>query len=735
MSEAATLSPELSQSLGLLSRACLTAARNWRLYPPSHPAVHTSFERLHTTLAEAIPAFPFAIGVASDTLLVDGAAPAGNDQSIAELASLLHDHDIIHLTFMIAPLPAALEGLLDLLKRDPEDVRAAGGPAKLWSASLHRSIAIQQIDYAKLFADREVLKPVAKRDDLWRAIVHSLDTGSGALDEAAQKRLLEIAGDATEIKDLARAVIASRVTAGGAPMIMAQAAVVLASFRQILSVVSVLTPDRRQDVLANLAEAASDLDTGVALRMFTAEHDGEDGVVVDGMLAAFDDSSTARLLAAALARERQPSTRLAEVLHTIAPDAARKKRVLGFTHALLSETDFAAAPGFGGLWSSVEELMFQYQEEAFVSEDYRTSLDQAHERAGAMTERERPVELPGWLDSVSEDSVRRLSVVLLVDLLKLERDPTAAVTLANDMAEVAEDLLVAGDFHNAAAIARALAQAAGAKIPAQEAGRAALDRLIRSDAAKALLQLVGDLDETQLLALREFCDAAGPACTVFLRTALHDEAYTPARRRASEIIVGYGEHAMQFLTPLVTDERWFVQRNAIELLAHVGGRDNVRLLQPLLRRGDPRVLRQVVATLLSTADPGAARALQTAVRGAGGEYRDALLRALVAQQDARIVPYLAQALPDVDLLGRDHAFALEAVAALGRLGDDRAVPVIVALLGRRRWLAWRKTADLRRAALASLVRIGSPTASAALRDASERGDRALRKLVRDAARV
>lgn len=734
MSGAATLSPELSQSLGLLSRACLTASRNWRLYPPSHPAVHTSFERLHKTLADAIPAFPFAIGVAPDTLLVDGAAPAGSDSAIAELASLLHEHDIIQLTFMIAPLPAALEGLLDLLKRDPEDVRAAGGPAKLWAASLHKSIAIQQIDYAKLFADREVLKPVARRDDLWRAIVHSLDTGSGALDEAAQKRLLEIAGDATEIKDLARAVTASRVTAGGAPMIMAQAAVVLAAFRQLLSVVSVLTPDRRQDVLANLAEASSDLDTSVALRMFTAEHDGEDEAVVDGVLAAFDDGNTARLLAAALARERQPSTRLAEVLHTIAPDAARKKRVLGFTHALLSETAFAATPGFGGLWSSVEELMLHYQEEAFVSEDYRTALDQAQERAEAMADRDRPVELPGWLDSVGEDSVRRLSVVLLVDLLKLERDPQAAGALADDMAEVAEDLLVAGDFHNAAAIARALFQAA-AKIPAQDAGRAALDRLLRSDAAKALLQLVGDLDETQLLALREFCDAAGPACTVFLRAALHDEAYTPARRRASEIIVGYGEHAMPFLTPLVTDERWFVQRNAIELLAHVGGRDTVRLLQPVLRRGDPRVLRQVVATLLSTEDPGAARALQTAVRGAGGEYRDTLLRALVAQQDARIVPYLAQTLSDLDPLGRDHAFAVEAVTSLGRLGDDRAVPALVALCGRRRWLAWKKTADLRRAALAALVRIGSPTASAALRDASERGDRALRKLVRDAARV
>ncbi|MBI4476131.1 MAG: HEAT repeat domain-containing protein [Acidobacteria bacterium] len=735
MSEAVTLSPELTHSLAVLSRACLTAERNWRLYPRSHPAVRASFERLHKTLAETIPAFPFAIGVAGDTLMVDGAAPAGADPAITELATLLHEHDILHLTFVLAPPPAALESLLELLKNDPEQVRASGGPAKVWVSTRHKSISIQQIDYEKLLADREVLKPVGRRDQLWRSIVQSLDSSSGVLDAAAQKRLLEIAGDAAEITALAREVTASRVTAGGAPMITAQAAIVLATFRQILSVVGVLTPDRRQEVLANLAEASSDLDTGVALRLFTGECEGEDAGIVAGVLAAFDDTSTARLLAGALSRDRQASSRLAEVLHTIAPDSARKKRVLGFTRALLAETDFGGDAGFGSLWSSVEELMLRYEEKEFVSEDYRESLDQAPARAEAMADRERPVELGGWLDSVNEDSVRRLSVILLVDLLKLERHPGSAETLANDMVEVAEDLLAAGDFHNAAALARALATSAAARTPAQDAGRAALDRLVRSDATKGLLSLMADLDETQLLALREFCDAAGPLCTTFLRTALYDEGYTPARRRATEIIVGYGEQAIQYLTPLVGDERWFVQRNAVELLGHIGGRDNVRLLQPLLRRGDPRILPQVVATLLSADDPGAARTLQAAMRGAGGGYRDALLRALVSQQDARIVPYLAQTLSDVDALGQDHALAIEAVTALGRLGDDRAVPTLAALLAQRRWFAWRKTAALRRAALAALLKIGSAAAQAALQSASERGDRALRRLVRHAARV
>lgn len=716
----------------MLARALASACRTWSLYPRDHPSCHAAVDRLEQVCSQAIPMLPFSLAVTPTTLLVGGAAPPDDDPAVGSVAALLHDRDLIRLTFFLVPPADALRRLLDLLKRDQDELRREGGPARVWAAAGDPSIAIEQVDYTKLLADRADGRPIGKRDDVWRAIAHSITGERRTLDAALQRRLLEIAGDPAEIVELAREIMASRVTAGGAPMILAQAAVVLAAFRQIVSVASVAAPDRLEQIFANLAAATNQLDPGVMARLVLVP-EREDRALVGRLLEAFDDERAARLLASILAAERRPTERLAEVLGTIAPDSGRRARILELTRSRLRETDFGAPGEFSAVWKSLETLVLAYDERPFVSDDYRGALDQAYERADAMAAGSRPPELARWLDSVAEPSVHRLSVLLLADLLRLERDGKAAAALTADLAAAASDLLLAGDYANAEILVGALARAAATpRHAARQTARAALEEVMRSDGARETLALIADLDDRALDAFRSFCEAAGPACTIFLRTALADEAFTPARRRASEIIVRYGAEALPFLTPLLNDDRATVQRNVVELITHIGGRDLVRLVQPLLRRGDPQVLPQVVAALVASDDPAASRLLLAAIRSAAGPARDALYAAVLAQRVPRAVPLVGQVLEMLDPLGRDHARALAAVRALGDFGDDRAVPLIVATLGRRKLFARRKTRDLYQAAVAALLKLGSPAAAAALEDAARRGNRTLRKLVRRA---
>ena len=69
----------------------------------------------------------------------------------------------------------------------------------------------------------------------------------------------------------------------------------------------------------------------------------------------------------------------------------------------------------------MEELLVSYNDKAFVSDSYRASLDGVGGRAERMAVTDLPPELPGWLDTLGQDSVRSLSVTLLIDLLGLER--------------------------------------------------------------------------------------------------------------------------------------------------------------------------------------------------------------------------------------------------------------------------------------------------------------------------
>ena len=240
-------------------------------------------------------------------------------------------------------------------------------------------------------------------------------------DERAQERLLAIAGSPLDITDLATAAMAPKCTLDGSPMITSQAATVLAAFRHLTSIVGVMAPERLPEVMGNLATAATQLDPHVVMQVLQTEDDPAGGVgVVRGVASAFDDAKVAQLLATALALDGQASDRLATIFNTIAPDEDRKRRVLTLTRSLLNETDFGKSGQFQVLWTSMEELLISYNDKPFVSEAYRSALDGVGGRAERMAAVDLPPELPEWMDSLGQESVRTLSVRMLIDLLTIE---------------------------------------------------------------------------------------------------------------------------------------------------------------------------------------------------------------------------------------------------------------------------------------------------------------------------
>ena len=74
MSQVSQLSPDLSRGLLQMARALLVAVRNWTLYPPEHPTVGVSVERLAAAIRDSSLGVAFAIGVTPDTLMIEGAA-------------------------------------------------------------------------------------------------------------------------------------------------------------------------------------------------------------------------------------------------------------------------------------------------------------------------------------------------------------------------------------------------------------------------------------------------------------------------------------------------------------------------------------------------------------------------------------------------------------------------------------------------------------------------------------
>jgi HEAT repeat protein len=740
MADASTLSPEVCRSVSALARTLVIAARSWALYPPDHPAVGSSLERLRGVISDARQGRVFAFSVTPDDLLVAGVPVGARDTGVTgEAARWLHDRDILELSFAGDVSVGALQRLLGVLSEDSRIIRQRGGPAKVWGEEGDPAIAIEQIDFSQVLQDREVTNPVRRKDDLWRSIVRGVLDRRRPTDEATQARLLEISGDVVAIGELAGDVIAPHHTMDGSPMLTSQAAAVVAAYHHLVGIVDVLSPERRNEVMQNLAAATANLNPQVVMQMLAGAGDEPTGVagetasgaVVGGIIDAMDDSRVAQLLATTLAIEGQASERLATVFNTIATDDDRKQRVLSLTRRMLAETDFGRQDAFQTLWSSMEELLLTYNERPFVSQSYRTGLDQIGRRAEQMST-EVPQDLLDMVDSLGQDNVRRLSVALLIDLLTLERDPARAPDLAKDVAGLAEDLLLAGDYESALAVVTALrTQAGDKKAVTNDASRLALDGLVSTVAFHEAADLIGDMSDEEATRFTAVCGQVGPAATDALRTHLELEATTLGRTRATGIIRSYGDRAISRLAPLTSSANWIAQRNAADLLGETGSAEAVPLLQPLLRGRDARVTAAAVRALSNIKDPAAARAVHTVLRAATGEQRRAVVDALVAQRDARVVPVLVRILDESNPFGHDHAIVVETLDALSRVGDDQAVPAVNTLMRRKKFFARKKTRALKAGSLAALRAINTPAARRAIDDAAKTGDGLLRKLARE----
>ena len=155
---------------------------------------------------------------------------------------------------------------------------------------------------------------------------------------------------------------------------------------------------------------------------------------------------------------------------------------------------------------------------------------------------------------------------------------------------------------------------------------------------------------------------------------LQSETETPAYKRAREVVRKLRRGRASAISPRSrTTTAGSSSATPRRCSALTRSADAVPPLQSLLRRSDARVLRQAVAALAGIDDPAAARAIQTVLRAATGENRAAVVDALVAERDPRVVPMLARILADSDPFGEDHETVLDTLDAVRQLANEQAV--------------------------------------------------------------
>jgi hypothetical protein len=711
------LSPELSGTLTEFARACKAAARAVSLYPPAHPAIGATLDKLVEASRRASAGGPFAMQIQRARILVDGAEAARPDQAIVELAELLHRHLVGQLVLHGGTDTQTWRSFLLLLARTPEENRAEGGIARLWSRSGGPSLEIREIDYAEVLREREGAS--AAMDDIIAACLKG--TPRLELDDESMKALLAIVHDPEKLHELV-AKLEEATAAEGQP---AHAAAFLKLLKGLSEYVARTQPEALEGVLKKMADAAGKLSADamvslLAQRMTADAHAGSLDVV-GAVVDRISDPAIAGFVAENVIEERGATDRLAQAFETLVPEIDRQRQLLALAEEQVAQTPLGREETFEELWERVEKMLTSYSDRKFVSEDYARELSASRSRAVDVerTSDDPPERVAGWVSTVSDAALRDLDLQLLLDLLAVEKDPARWRDVADTVVAHVDDLARLGQLRPAWELAEHVATAATNDSGRSAHGGPVLDRLARGMLMRQAGKDLRRATDEELERFKRLAHQVGPGVIAPLAETLANEQDPKTRRRIREVLVGFGARGREAVQELLDAPSWEVRRTAAYLLTEFGDAGNLAALEPLLADREPRVQREALRAVMLSGNEHAYD-LVLRVLSRDDASRKALAGEMTTIKDERAAPLFSYLLPRIDRRKLRPLF-MAAIEALGAFGGTEAVEALKHALYQGDAFAPLRTRAHRRAAADALRRIGTEPALQALREAAASG--------------
>lgn len=257
----------------------------------------------------------------------------------------------------------------------------------------------------------------------------------------------------------------------------------------------------------------------------------------------------------------------------------------------------------------------------------------------------------------------------------------------------------------------------------------------------ARFALIGLLEETGPRPLIEgFCRGGGVPedDLVYLLLTLKEQMAGPvvdqilaedditSRRKLADLLIRMETTAIPPVRSALNAPSWETARRLLPLLHRLPTPEGAEILKTLMRDSDHRIRRESIRLFGQMGAGVAGEPLLKALEDPEIPVRQAAMSVLGGLKVKAAVPSLRQIAEDHPG-NRDLEEQKTAIAALGAIGDAEALPTLITVLRRRRWIARRTTQELRVAAAYALGALGGAEAVNALQSVGRSAPTALRQ--------
>ena len=258
-----------------------------------------------------------------------------------------------------------------------------------------------------------------------------------------------------------------------------------------------------------------------------------------------------------------------------------------------------------------------------------------------------------------------------------------------------------------------------------------VQELLQPISIASTVELLDRQDTPVVLDFISLARDLGEPAVDWLNLVLAESQEKRHRRQISEAIADLCRENPERLAPWISDPRWFVVRNVVQILGEIGGQGIVSLLKSASRHPDVRVRTDVISALSGVDVKQARPILLKMMEGADTRIFSAVLHQLSSERDPATARLLMQMMQEPTFEQRpvDEKRAIH--LALSSTAGDEVVAELEADLHKGNWFAGGSE-EQRRTVARILARIGTPLARSVLERGAQSRRAPLRKACEDA---
>lgn len=690
-------------------KALVVADKAVGLYPVTSEIPQQATAVVLDVLREAsVDGLDMSFAILKTGFVYEGAAVLASRNSVNEFALALYNRRVSEIRFHVGATADDILGFLAIVKEPPAVIDEEGGfAARLWESGITGvsvvEVRVMIVDTDGLVGiDRENLTPLTRAE---------IDRAIGMAGAAGRRDALVIARFFGDSKAISEYLSGLWTETGSAKEVAARLSM-LANMAQDEEIAQYGAP-------ANLSDALKQIDRQLASQVLLQEvmPDVKSDSGFAEILRQTDVESLFDMIISGTDPSDPPSEAIARAI----------RRSTSLYAVPLADIEYAATAAMrrrGYPPHTIETIIGMVRPETLRSDvdlaqtQYRATEEELA-RAQAMEHHFRQV-APGDVDQIPGIEGLRLEAargvtegdiaLVLVDVIGNDVSHDHFDAMMGVLESSLNAIVDRGLVDVAAEVAEVLTQAlGGTRVTEWQRYRVegVIESLARPSEVKAVVESMraNKAGSQQRKSAERLLELLGGFAIDPLMDQLAQEQEMTGRKQLIDVLSKIAPTHIEEIGKHTNDDRWFVVRNVVAIMASVRHSSTLPYFERTLRHRDSRVRRETIRALSGIQDSHAHQMLITALSDEDPRNIQVAARYLGSAKVEIAVPALERVARGEGPGGGEIGPRIDAIEALGRIAAVSSLPLLNALAGRRLSLIPGRTKEIKVASELAIGRI------------------------------